>query len=384
MNRYDIIIIGAGASGLMCASFLRRSLNVLLIDTNPKIAQKIKISGGGKCNITNLHVNSKNYVGDEVFISQTLKEFDNKALIAYLQKQNLPLVLRKKQFYFCKNSSQEIIDILRKNTSWCKFALNHKVKTVTKNENGFLIQTEKVKFQANSVIVASGGASFPSLGASDTALKIAHGFGIEYRAFKPALVGFTLQKEQFWMKSLSGISVEVKIKVDAKILQGSLLFAHRGISGPVVLNTSLYWKKGLIEVDFLPGSDIKKLIQKGAKKQISSVLPLPKRFTKAFLEHLHVKDKASELVTHDELEKLLVLHHYCFAPAGNFGFSKAEVSLGGVKTDELNENFESKKISGLYFIGEAVDVTGELGGYNFQWAFSSGVKCASHISQNLK
>ncbi|NPA66752.1 MAG: aminoacetone oxidase family FAD-binding enzyme [Epsilonproteobacteria bacterium] len=384
MNRYDIIIIGAGASGLMCASFLRRSLNVLFIDANPKIAQKIKISGGGKCNITNLHVNSKNYVGDEKFISQTLKEFDNKALVAYLQKQNLPLVLRKKQFYFCKNSSQEIIDILKKNTSWCKFALSHKVKTVIKNENGFLIQTDKAKFQSDKVIVASGGASFPSLGASDIALKIASDLDISYTSFKPALVGLTVQKEQFWMKNLSGISIDVAIKVEDKTIKGSLLFAHKGISGPSVLNSSLYWKKGLIEVDFLPYENLFSLLKKGGKKQLSSVLPLPKRFVKEFLAHLHLEDKSVSKLTQEEKETLTLIHRYRFAPAGNFGFSKAEVSLGGVDIKELQDDFEVRKIPSLYFIGEAVDVVGELGGYNFQWAFSSGVKCARSISQNLK
>jgi predicted Rossmann fold flavoprotein len=168
----------------------------------------------------------------------------------------------------------------------------------------------------------------------------------------------------------------VALKVGDKTFKDSLLFAHKGISGPSVLNASLYWQKGKVSIDFLPSHNLKTILNQDTKKQLSSVLPLPKRFTKAFLKTIKLKDNAISKLTNIEQQKLYMLNNYDFAPAGNFGFSKAEVSLGGILTDELKESFEVKKVKNLYFIGEALDITGELGGYNFQWAFSSGYVCA--------
>ena len=376
---YDVIIIGAGASGLMCAANLHPKQKVLLIDANEKIARKIKISGGGKCNITNRSVSSQNYVGKRSFVKKTLERFNNGDLLEFLKRNGLEPVLRKGEFYFCKKSSDEIIELFERLTKKRELLLGAKVSAVRKEGEHFLIETTKGAKRAKKVIVASGGESFKSIGASDIALKIAKSFGISYTPFSPALVGMTLQKDQFWMKELSGISIDVAIKVNEKKIEGSMLFAHRGISGPAVLNASLYWKKGLLYVDFLPKHNVEKLLKQGGRKFISSVLPLPKRFTKAFLAHTGVEDKECAKVTRSEKEKLLQLHSYGFAPAGNFGFSKAEVSLGGVDIDEVSENFESHKVKGLYFLGEALDVTGELGGYNFQWAFATGYLCAESL-----
>ena len=380
---YDIIIIGAGASGLMCAAHLHPKQKVLLIDANDKIARKIKISGGGKCNITNKNVTPNNYVGDQSFVQKTLKRFDNEALLQFLRQNGVEPVLRKGEFYFCKKSSDEIIELFRRLTKKREFLLGTKVLSVQKQQEQFIVETTKGVKKAKKVVVASGGESYKSIGASDIALQIAKDFDISYTPFTPALVGMTLQKEQFWMKELSGISVDVVIDVGAKKIQGSLLFAHRGISGPAVLNASLYWKKGLLGVDFLPGSDLEKLFKQGGKKFVSSILPLPKRFMKAFLSHIEVQDKECSRLSKEERQKLGTLQHYSFAPAGNFGFSKAEVSLGGVHTDEVTDVFESKKLKGLYFLGEALDVTGELGGYNFQWAFASGYLCAKKLNKSL-
>ncbi len=176
------------------------------------------------------------------------------------------------------------------------------------------------------------------------------------------------------MKTLSGISFNASLRVEGKTLESDLLFTHKGISGPVVLSGSLYWQKGKMSLDFLPNSDLKKLLDKKSKKQISSVFPLPKRFVLEFLKSIHVEDKAINRLKEDEIEKLQVIKNYEFAPAGNFGFSKAEVTKGGVCTQEVNPlTFESKLQNNLYFIGEVLDVTGELGGYNFQWAFASAI-----------
>ena len=373
---YDIIVLGAGASGLMFASHIPKSKKVLLIDANEKIAKKIKISGGGKCNITNKFVSEKNYIGDNEFIKKTFDKFNKDDLLLFLEKNGLKPILKKNKYYFCPKSSDEIIEIFKKLTNKHSFLLNTKVLHVEKDNDLFLIKTDKKILKSKKVVVATGGESYKTIGASDIALKIAKDFNIQYNPFKPALVGWTVQKEQFWFKELSGISVDVVLHVKDKTFKDSLLFTHKGISGPSVLNGSLYWEKGKVSLDFLPQVDIKKLLNQDTKKQLSSILPLPKRFIKAFLNAINLKDKPLNKLTNEEKEMLYILKDYTFSPAGNFGFSKAEVSLGGVLVEELEENFQSKKVKGLYFIGEAVDITGELGGYNFQWAFSSGYVCA--------
>ena len=190
----------------------------------------------------------------------------------------------------------------------------------------------------------------------------------------------TLQKEQFWMKELSGLSCYVHITVNDKILKEDMLFAHKGISGPSVLSASLYWQKGNISVDFLPNSNIINLIN-SSKKLVSSVVPLPKRLSRAILKALNVEDVECSKLNQQSIENLKTIHNYKFAPAGNFGFTKAEVSRGGVLSDELNRyTLEALDIEGLYFTGEVVDVTGELGGYNFQWAFGSAIVSANSIN----
>ncbi len=380
MKIYDVIILGAGASGLMCASHLSKNLKVIMLDTNPKIAQKLKISGGGKCNITNVEVSEKNFNGDGEFVKTVLDKFSKDDLLEFLKQNHINPVIRKNRYYFCKNSSDEIINVLRKKSCHVELRLNTNILGAKKNGDIFEVQTSKGVIKGKKLVVAMGGKSFANLGASDVGLKIAKDFGLGVKEFSPALVGFTLQKDQFWMKELSGLSCEVEIKVENKTLKEEMLFAHRGISGPVVLSASLYWQKGMLSIDFLPDKNIFELI-KGSKKLLSSVIPLPKRLSKAILGALDIKDVECKKITKEIKEKLKFIHSYTFAPAGNFGFTKAEVSRGGVLTGELNpQTLESWHVDGLFFIGEVVDVTGELGGYNFQWAFSSGVVCAKGIN----
>lgn len=380
MKIYDVLILGAGASSLMCASNLDKKLSIAIVEGNGKIAQKLKISGGSKCNITNVHVSQNNYDGDSEFISNVLDSFSKDDLLNYLHANSVEPVIRKERYYFCKDSSDEIINIFKNNTRHVEILLGRDILEVKKDGDIFEVKTSKGALSARNVVVATGGKSYKELGASDIGLAIAKSFGIKVKEFTPALVGLTVQKEQFWMKELSGLSCYVNIKVDDKILKEELLFAHKGISGPAVLSASLYWQKGNITIDFLPENSILELI-KGSKKQLSSVIPLPKRLSKAILEALHVEDVECKKVTGEMIEKLQKIHSYEFAPAGNFGFSKAEVCRGGVITNELNPyTMEALYVKGLYFIGEVVDVTGELGGYNFQWAFSSGYVCAKAIN----
>ncbi len=363
----------------MCASHLDKKLDVAIIDSNEKIAKKLKISGGGKCNITNVEVSEHNFDGDEELIEYVLSSFSRDDLLNFLASNGVEPIIRKDRYYFCKDSADEIIDILKSKTSHFQTILNSEIFSVEKRDTIFEVKTSKGLLKTKKVVVATGGKSFKTLGASDIGLRIAKSFDIKVKEFTPALVGMTLQPEQFWMKELSGLSCYVHITVDDKILKEDMLFAHKGISGPAILSTSLYWQKGNISIDFLPNQNISELVN-GSKKLVSSVINLPKRLTKAILSALDVEDIECRKLNKESLEKLKKIHSYEFAPAGNFGFTKAEVCKGGVLSSELNRyTLESLDVEGLYFIGEVVDVTGELGGYNFQWAFSSGVVCSNVI-----
>ena len=373
----NIIIIGGGASGLMLSSLLPPN-SATLIESNATLGAKIAISGGGKCNITNQKMGTEYYLGEASFIEPSLQKFSQKALITWLERHHLSPVIRKETQYFCPNSAKELIAILEKESRKQKICLNEKVLSVMKREEIFYVKTTKTTHTASRVVVASGGLSFPILGASAIGYEIASSFGHESVKTSPALVGFTVQKEQFFFKELSGISTEVAITVGENRCEGAMLFAHKGLSGPAVLDASLYWEKGKITIDFLPSFEWKGI--EGSRKQISSLFPLPKRLTKAFLIQLRVDDKPYYQLTQKERESLQTLSHYILAPAGTFGYTKAEVTKGGVATSQIDkETMMSKKEEGLYFIGEVLDVTGRLGGYNFQWAFSSAYSCAKSL-----
>ncbi|MFV7789772.1 NAD(P)/FAD-dependent oxidoreductase [Aliarcobacter lanthieri] len=374
--------MGAGASGLMFASNLdkKKYQNICLIESNNKIGQKIKVSGGAKCNITNNFVTKNNYLGEESFVQNILENFSKDDLLKFLNKNKVfPKINEKivKGTYFC-NSSQDVIDMFSFLTTHIKKYLDTKVLDLDFDTN-FKIKTSRGVIEAKKVVVASGGLSFPSLGASSIAFDIAKKFGHSINNTEPALVGFTVQKEQFWFKNLSGISLNTKVLVNDKKIEGSLLFAHKGCSGPAILTTSLYWKKGKIIIDFLPNQKLEKFLK--GNKNISSSFPLPKRFIQEFLVSQNLEDKSVSKLTNDEIEKLKLLKMYEFSPAGNFGFTKAEVTKGGICTNEINNiTFESLKQTGLYFLGECLDITGELGGFNFQIVFSQAFICARELN----
>ncbi|ADR32977.1 HI0933 family protein [Sulfuricurvum kujiense DSM 16994] len=379
MKHYDVIILGAGASGLMCAAQLRQnsSLSIAIIEGNNRPALKLKASGGGKCNLTNVEVDETHFLGDERLVLSALSTFSQKKLLDYFKAGGLRPVIRKERYYFCPKSSDEVISILLGKAAGTDLLLGHKILSV-EGKNPFVVTTDKGKFQACRVVVATGGASYKELGASDIGLKIAQHYDIKTIPFSPALVGLTLQPKEFWMKELSGISFPARIHVAGKTLDEDLLFAHKGISGLVVLSASLYWHRGEIVIDFLPDFELNTL--KYEKKSVSTAIPLPKRFMKAFLEAVGLEDKACNRLDSQDWEKLIRIRQYAMAPSGTFGFSKAEACRGGVACEEIDPlTMESTKIKGLYFIGETVDVTGELGGYNFQWAFSSAVVCSISV-----
>ncbi|MEA3370930.1 MAG: aminoacetone oxidase family FAD-binding enzyme, partial [Campylobacterota bacterium] len=328
MKIYDVLILGAGASGLMCASHLDKKLQVAIVDVNEKVAKKLKISGGGKCNITNVEVSEKNFDGDEELVEYALSVFSRDDLLAFLHENGVEPLIRKDRYYFCRDSSAEVINILKSKTQQCETLLNREIIELKKIDSLFELKTSKGILKAKKIVVATGGKSFKTLGASEIGLSIAKSFGIKVKEFTPALVGMTVQKNQFWMKELSGLSCYVHITVNDKILKEDLLFAHKGISGPAVLSASLYWQKGTLNINFLPNSNILELVN-ASKKLVSSVIPLPKRLSRAILKALDVEDIECNKLNKRSIENLKKIHTYEFSPAGNFGFTKAEVSRGG-------------------------------------------------------
>lgn len=381
MKRYDVLILGAGAGGLMCAARLREKteMSIGIIEGNGKPALKLKASGGGKCNLTNVDVDETHYLGNEELVRHALSVFSRNDLLEYFRSGGLKPVIRKERYYFCPVSSDEVIRILMGRAQGCDVLTSHTILSLS-GEGPFRVKTDRGTFEADRVVVATGGASYREIGASDIGINIAQEYGIKTLPFAPVLVGLTLQSKEFWMKELSGISFPARIRIAGKTLDEDLLFAHKGISGPVVLSASLYWSRGEMEIDFLPDVDLKPLYRE--KKSISTAVPLPKRFMKAFLEAIGVEDKPLNRLSDAEKKRLETIRSYPMAPAGTFGFSKAEACRGGIDCSEIDpQTMESLRVKGLYFIGETVDVTGELGGYNFQWAFSSAVVAAGAIGQ---
>ncbi len=378
----ELVVLGAGASGLMAAARLRRR-DILILEHNPKPAAKIAISGGGRCNITNERVSRDDYLGDAAFVEKVLHRFDNRALLTFLRRYGLEPVVRKKGQYFCPRQATELIDLLRKLADHAELATNVEVLGAERSDAGFHVRTSEGIVHAKRLLVASGGLSYASLGASGIGYEIAERFGHAIMPTRPALVGLTLQKEQAWMKELAGVSLPVAITVGRRRIEGDLLFAHKGISGPAVLDASLFWHRGKITIDFLPGLKLKTVL-KHPQRSVLSQLPLPKRFAQAFFEAMAIPPVPYARMQEHTKQRLSQLKSYALAPAGTFGFARAEVTKGGVATDAIDPaTMQSRLVEGLYFAGEVMDVTGRLGGYNFQWAFSSAVVAAEAIEKSL-
>ena len=527
---YDVLIIGAGAAGLFLAANLRGK-SVALLEKNGSAGKKILASGGGRCNVTNRRIDASNYLGDANFVKNILKNLDFKDVLKFFGE--LKFNEQKQSQFFCESGAKDVLGVLhgRAKQSGAQIFCSVCVKSARKilaDENGeitdafsalngdkfegscrndapnlqnvkrnldeiFEIDAENGdKFYAKNLVVASGGLSYKSLGASDVGYEIARSFGIKVIPPAPALVGFTVQKGEFWFKNLSGVCFPAQILLerapqkgsgdsksgpqsksgdadvsadkfsvcreiiganlkpvplqtndlnskktvtfaatrqngeielnltanevtldknrkidkfnasqeiefnggeilngDAKAwkssqkkrieIAGDVLFTHKGISGPTVLNASLFWQKGLIEINFCPNFNIE-TAQK-SKKQLSTVLPLPRRFTLEFLHAAGLSDKPYCEYQADETAKISRLFAYEFAPAGTFGFERAEVTKGGVDTDALEVDCGVKGVCGLYFIGEVLNVTGMLGGYNLHFAFACALRAANVLSK---
>lgn len=378
----DVIIIGAGASGLMCALETgKRGRSVMALDHADKQGRKIVVSGGGHCNFTNIYGNYENYLSDnQDFCRSSLSRFTPQAFIAMLERHGIKYFEKVNGRMFCSGSSREIADMLKKECAEAdvEILLNCCISEIKKEKN-FILSTTEGFLESESLVIATGGLSYASIGATDIGYRLAKQFGLKITALKPGLVPLVFNAADLKKyKDLSGISVDTVVFCNKKHFRGNILFTHRGLSGPAILQASLYWSEGdEITIDLLPDTDIYRLFseKKQAGIELHNLLSgcFSKRFSRKWCE-TYIQSKPVGQYTDKELKIIAAqLHNWVIRPAGTEGYTKSEVTLGGVDTAELSsKTMEVKKIPGLYFIGEVVDVTGQLGGYNLQWAWSSG------------
>ena len=387
MKEYDVIIVGAGAAGLMCAAeALKRKRSVLILEKSNKAGKKILISGGGRCNFTNLNIEPSAFIsGNPHFCKSALSRYTQWDIISLLESFDLTWNEKKLGQLFCDQKSGGVLSALHKNCKKAHIELSVDTHTIIK-KNGYVIKTSKGDYKTNSMVIATGGPSIPKMGATDFGLKVAKQFGLKSVSFKPGLVPFTFQQEDIetYFKKLSGISLDAIVSYNGVRFREGILITHRGLSGPAILQISSYWKKGSpIKINLLPDIDgsehLFKMQQDYGKSLLKTILGefFPKRIAERFGNTLGPKKLAN--VPMGEIKKrdlnLLgsALNSWSLTPSGTEGLRLAEVCVGGVDTNELSsKTMESNKQPGLYFIGETVDVTGWLGGYNFQWAWSSG------------
>jgi predicted Rossmann fold flavoprotein len=395
---YDVVIIGAGASGLMAGlSAAKRNCSVLLLDKSNKIGQKILISGGGRCNFTNLHVASENYVSEQPrFCQPALKAYTNKDFLNWLQEASIDYYEKENGQLFCKTSSKVVVNKFLEDLkeSGVSIQTGCKITSVVKDEGVFVLTTNKTVFKSRHLIMATGGLSYPLFGATDFGYEVAKQFGHVVTPLAPALDSFLWpEPETSVFSSLSGRSLPVVVKVNNKKTTGDLLFTHRGLSGPAILKASLYWDRGQqIQIDYLPHiADFMKwfhkIRQEHTKKTLFKILTflVPEKIVQTFCSYAGVANqKISEVSKKDVLKLKSVFKAFNFIPRKTSGYSTAEVTRGGVNTKDISaKTMESKLVPGLFFTGEVLDVTGSLGGYNLQWAWSSGWVAGQSIIHEL-
>ncbi len=396
-NLYDVVVIGAGAAGMMCASVAgQRGKRVLIIDHAQKLAEKIRISGGGRCNFTNLYASPQQFLSDNPhFCKSALSRFTPQDFLSMIKRHHIAFHEKHKGQLFCDDSAEDIIRMLKKECDAGKveWRMPCAVQCVTKSESGFVLETDQGNVSAQQVVIATGGLSIPKIGATDFSYKIAKQFGLKVVEPRPALVPLTFDAASWEaFVPLSGISLEVDIETGSKkekmVFREDLLFTHRGLSGPAVLQISSYWQAGqAIRINLLPECDVAQelLDAKGSnKKNLANYLSayLPARLVDGLLQ-AHGFDGAQKIADMQDKRLRLLgekLNRWELIPNGSEGYRKAEVTRGGVDTRELaQQSMMVKNVPGLYFVGEAVDVTGWLGGYNFQWAWASGFVAGNAI-----
>ena len=384
-SHFDVAIIGAGAAGMMCAIEAgRRGRRVVLIDHAEKPGEKIRISGGGRCNFTNTRTTPANFISrNPHFCKSALKRYTPADFIKWVDARNIAWHEKTLGQLFCDDSATQIISML---TDHCRDAqvtlrLSTSVETVEKSGAGFALKTDRSPVTCDALVIATGGKSIPKMGATDFAYRIARQFGLGVIDTRPALVPLTFSGDLLdEMKALSGVSTEAEVSCNGAKFREALLFTHRGVSGPSILQISSYWREGdEVSIDLAPDVDVlarlKTARQNHGKLAPQNVLAefLPKRLADSIALRAGLEGKIGD-ASDVRLQHLAnAAKQWRVKPVGSEGYRTAEVTLGGIDTDGLSsKTMEAKTTPGLYFIGEAVDVTGWLGGYNFQWAWASG------------
>lgn len=386
MKKVDVIIIGASASGLMCAiEATKRGRQVVILDHANKAGKKILMSGGGRCNFTNYDVSSENYIShNNHFVKSALSRFTQWDFIAMVESYKIPYHEREHGQLFCDESSKDILNLLLNECQKANVTIQLKTDIINieqKSNHHFIIKSNKDDFHCQSLVIATGGLSIPKMGASPFGYKVAEQFGIKVWPTTAGLVPFTLHKQdKESLSDLSGIAIDSIVSSKNMSFRENILFTHRGLSGPAILQISSYWSAGeAIEINLLPNIDLLDHITTATQEQPQIKLKtllyklLPKRLINVFIK-TNLLDKTLQEISHKQfLQVASQLQNWTIKPNGTEGYRTAEVTIGGVDCDALSsKTFESNTVPGLYFIGEVMDISGWLGGYNFQWSWSSG------------
>ena len=383
--QYDVIIVGAGAAGMMSAIEAgKRGRKVLLVDHYKKIGEKIRISGGGRCNFTNINTNPNKFLSQNPkFVRSALSQYTQNDFINLINKYEIKFREKKLGQLFCDHSAQQIVEMLLKECELANVTILKEfiIKNVEKDNDQYLVSTESDNYSSESLIVATGGLSVPKIGATSFGYEIAKKFDHNIIETLPALVPLTFNEKILEIcKELTGLSVEAIVSFNKVLFQEGMLFTHRGLSGPSILQISSYWKQGdNIKVNLSPKLNIYQLLEEkrklNPKFDILNIISeiLPKRLAQIICSENNVSGNISELSNKILKQLSENINSWLINPTGSEGYRTAEVTLGGVDTKELSsKTMMSNKHNNLFFIGEVVDVTGHLGGYNFQWAWSSG------------
>lgn len=386
-TKVDVVVIGAGAAGLMCAAQAgKRGRSVLVLDHAKRPGRKILISGGGKCNFTNYDVSAANYLCQNPhFVKSALSQYSNWDFIGLVAEYGIDYEERDHGQLFCLDSAKDIVQMLQSecDPQQVSFRYQVDVHAIEQAGTGFRLNANTEQIECDSLVIATGGLSMPKLGATPFGYKVAEQFGLSVMPTTAGLVPFTLHKEdKDHLAGLSGIAIPAEITAeDGTIFKEALLFTHRGMSGPSVLQISSYWKAGqTVSINLVPETDIEALLSQSREKHPNQSLKntlarvLPKRLVEVLIERKELTDKPLKQLNPKEIQAIdHQLQHWSIIPNGTEGYRTAEVTLGGVDTDHISsKTMEVKTVPGLYFIGEVLDVTGWLGGYNFQWCWSSG------------
>lgn len=391
-HKFDVIIIGAGAAGLFCAAQAgARGKQVALIDHRTKIAEKIRISGGGRCNFTNIYCDADNFISQNPhFVKSALSAYSPYDFIDLVSRYKIAFHEKKLGQLFCDDSSQQIIDMLMAECRQAKVQnyFGQKVLGVQKTESGFEVTAENTRFEADRLVIATGGLSIPKIGATGFGYEIAEQFNLKIVTPQAGLVPLTFtDRMKTFCQSLSGLSVAAELFNNRASFAEGLLFTHRGLSGPSILQISSYWQEGeTVSVNLMPQTDMAALLisekRQSARTEIQTCLAkfLPKRLAGDLCELQDMRGRLADMADTKLANFGQMINGWQVKPNGSEGYRTAEVTLGGVSTDMLSsKDMQAKSVPGLYFIGEVVDVTGHLGGHNFQWAWASAYAAATHF-----